>query len=265
MSGAARLALSVVLPCHHATATVHRTVETLLEFLPTVASTWEVVVVDDGANTFDRDPLPDDQRIRLLRHDTNLGKGAAVRTGMLAARGDVRVFTDADLPYDRELIAVMRHYIAVQGFHLVVGDRTLPGSAYAPASGVRRLVSGLGAVIIGSLVTGGFHDTQCGIKAMRGDIADALFPLVRITGFAFDVEVIYLALKHGLDVKRIPVRLRRNESSSVRPVRDALRAARDIAAIKWHQVRGAYWSPELARLPAVEMAVIRSSIPPPTP
>lgn len=261
MTDAVPVALSVVLPCHDATATVLRTVETLRGFLPAIAPTWEVLVVDDGGNSFDRTPLPDDPRVRLLHHPRNLGKGAAVRTGMLAACGEVRVFTDADLPYDRELLAVMRHYIAARGFHVVVGDRTLPGSAYVPASGVRRLMSSVGAMVIGSLVTGGFHDTQCGIKAMRGDVADALFPLVRIDGFAFDVEVIYLALKHGLDVKRIPVRLRRNEASSVRPVRDALRAGRDIATIKWHQLRGAYRSAALARLPAADVARVQDALP----
>lgn len=257
MSESQRPTLSVVLPTHSATTTALRTIQTLRRFLPTVTPAWEVVVVDDGGNDFDQHVLPNDHRIRLVRHDANSGKGAAVRTGMLAARGDVRIFTDADLPYDRELIPVMLHFIQRRGFHLVIGDRTLPGSSYAAASGSRRLVSGFGSAIIGSLVTGGFHDTQCGLKGMRGDVAEALFPLVRIAGFAFDVEVIYLALKHGLDVKRIPVRLRRNETSSVRPVRDALRATRDIAAIKWHQLRGRYRSEALAAIVRTEMTAIQ--------
>lgn len=260
MSEVLRPTLSVVLPAHRATTTVLRTVETLCNFLPTVTPVWEIVVVDDGGNDFDRHALNDDHRVRLVRHEANLGKGAAVRTGMLVARGTVRIFTDADLPYDRELIPVMLRLIQVHGFHLVIGDRTLPGSSYDAASGLRRVVSGLGSAIIGSLVTGGFHDTQCGLKCMRGDVAEALFPLVRIPGFAFDVEVVYLALKHGLDVKRIPVRLRRNESSSVRPVRDAVRASIDIAAIKCNQLRGRYRSDSLAAIVRGEINAIQAIV-----
>jgi glycosyltransferase involved in cell wall biosynthesis len=240
--------LSVVLPSFRGGDTVRRTIVTLLGYLPTVSARWEIILVLDGDDSFPDTWVHEDPRVRVLRHTTNRGKGAAVRTGMLAARGDVRLFTDVDLPYDRELIPVMTTYIRDRGFHLVIGDRTLLGSDYQQPSGARRFVSSVGSFIIGSLVTGGFHDTQCGIKAMRGDVADMLFPLVQTDGFAFDVEVIYLALKHGLDVKRLPVRLRRNESSSVRPLRDAVRATRDISAIKWRQLRGGYVSPGLAEL-----------------
>ncbi len=248
--------LSVILPCHGAAATVARSVETLVTYLPRITTHWEVIVVDDGANDFGAHPLTDDPRVRLIRHRVNLGKGAAVRSGVLAATGHVRLFTDADLPYDRELIEAMSQYVTTRGFHLVIGDRTLAGSRYAPATGVRRLLSAVASWSIGSLVTGGFHDTQCGIKAIRGDVAQALFPLVRTPGFAFDVEVLYIALKHGLDVKRVPVRLRRNEASSVRPLRDGVLAALAIAAIKWRQVRGCYASPVLDAIVAAESAAV---------
>ena len=105
---------------------------------------------------------------------------------------------------------------------------------------IRRRLSGLGSLVIGSLVTGGFFDTQCGIKAMSGEVADAVFPLVRTNGFAFDVEVVYVALKHGLDIKRVPVRLRRNLRSTVRPLRDSIVSAADILWIKLRQMQGKY-------------------------
>jgi dolichyl-phosphate beta-glucosyltransferase len=248
------ITLSVVLPCHRGAAVLQRTAEVLVGYLPTVVAAWEVVVVDDGGNDFVRHPLPADPRIRTIVHPVNRGKGAAVRTGMLAATGEVRIFTDVDLPYDRELLPVILEFIHRRGFHMVVGDRSLPGSQYRQATGTRHLVSALGSWFIGSLVTGGFHDTQCGIKGVRGDVAEAIFPLVRTAGFAFDVEVIYLALKHGLDVKRLPVRLRRNASSSVRPLRDGLRAAVDIGAIKWRQLRGGYRSAALEDLPRRDVA-----------
>ncbi len=250
--------VSVILPCYGAAALAARSAEVLAAYLPGVVGTWEVLVVDDGRNDFAEAPLPDIPGIRLLQHGRNLGKGAAVRTGMLAARGRVRVFTDVDMPYDRELIPLMADYINTRGFHLVIGDRTLPGSRYREAtSPTRRALSALASRVIGAVVTGGFFDTQCGIKAMRGDVADALFPLVRIDRFAFEVEVIYLALKHGLDIKRLPVRLRRNEGSSVRPLRDAVGSARDILAIKLRQMRHEYRSKPLEEIVAGELASAR--------
>lgn len=258
--------LSVVLPCHADAALVCRTVEVLIEYLPTVVDEWEVLVVDDGGNDFVAHPIPGHPHVIVLIHERNMGKGAAVRTGMLAARGEVRIFTDVDMPYDRELLPVIVEFIRERGFHLVVGDRTLEGSSYRPATGVRAVLSGLASWFIGSLVTGGFHDTQCGIKGMRGDVADALFPLLRTRRFAFDVEVIYLALKFGLDVKRIPVRLRRNEGSSVRPFRDAIRAGIDVGYIKWHQLRGGYQSETLTDLATADARalVARFTSPPPS-
>jgi len=241
--------LSVILPCFRGAPVAVRTVEALAEYLPTVIPHWEIIVVDDGGGGFDIAPLPDLPHVRLITHDRNLGKGAAVRTGMLAAQGTVRIFTDVDMPYDRELLPLMAEYITHNGFHLVIGDRRLPGSRYAPATGAsRRALSAIASGVVGSLVTGGFFDTQCGIKAVRGDVADALFQLVRTRRFAFDVEVVYLALKHGLDIKRVPVRLRRNFGSSVRPFRDAARSGVDILRIKLRQVRGEYRSPQLEEI-----------------
>jgi dolichyl-phosphate beta-glucosyltransferase len=240
--------VSLVLPCHRAGELARKTVAVMIDYLPTVVDSWEILVVDDGGNDFDALPLPQHPAVKLLSHSVNLGKGAAVRTGMLAASGEVRVFTDVDMPYDRELLPAMVHFILSRGFHLVIGDRTIEGSRYQPATGARRVVSAVASRLIGSLVTGGFHDTQCGIKAVRGDVAEALFPLVKTHRFAFDVEVVYLSLKHGLDIKRLPVRLRRNETTSVRPLRDSVRAAVDILAIKLRQLRGDYASPELRRI-----------------
>ena len=100
--------LSIILPCHAATPVALRTVEVLSNWLPERFPSWEILVVDDGGNDFAATPLPDVPGIRLLAHPRNLGKGAAVRTGMLTARGRVRVFTDIDMPYDRELVQQLK-------------------------------------------------------------------------------------------------------------------------------------------------------------
>jgi dolichyl-phosphate beta-glucosyltransferase len=207
---------------------------------------WEVLLVDDGGNDFRADEWRDNARVRLLQHGKNRGKGAAVRTGMLEATGQARVFTDVDLPFGMDLLPVMSAFLRDGGFHLVIGDRSLPGSSYHQAtSWSRRIASALFTEFVGRIATGGFFDTQCGLKAVRGDVADALFPLLRVDRFAFDVELVYVALKHRLDIKRIPVQLLHNETSSVRLLRDATRGALDVTRIKALQLRGAYDSPRL--------------------
>jgi dolichyl-phosphate beta-glucosyltransferase len=214
----------------------------LASALTEIGVAWEIIVVDDGGGDFAHQEWSVDSRVRLIRETVNRGKGAAVRTGMLAATGEVRVFTDVDLPYGTDLIPVMASYLN-QRFHIVIGDRTLPDSHYRQhISPFRRLASTSFTAMVGTMVTGGFFDTQCGLKAVRGDVADALFPLLQLERFAFDVELVYVALKHRLDIKRIPVRLLNNETSSVRLLRDSMRGASDLVMIKANQVRGLYKS-----------------------
>lgn len=251
--------LSVVLPVYAGAALATQSCRTLIEYLDPAGLSWEILVVDDGGNDFAATPLPDHPGVRLIRHDRNRGKGAAVRTGMLAARGRIRIHTDVDLPFDLDLISTLAAYIR-RGFHVAIGDRTLPGSSFIAArTRGRRALSGVASAFIGSLVTGGFYDTQCGLKAFRGDVAAELFRLVTIPGFAFDVEVIYLALKHRLDIKRVPVQLRRDDSSSVRILRDSLRGVTDILGIKARQLQGRYDSPLLEQLIAAEAQVARAA------
>lgn len=235
--------LSIILPSYRGADLAQETVVALAGYLESLSTSWEIIVVDDGGGDFAEDPWPDIGNVTVIRLPENRGKGAAVATGMVAATGAVRIFTDIDLPYDLELLGVIQHHIRDHGFHVVVGDRTLPGSSYSAHIGwPRRVASGFASFLIGRLVTGGFFDSQCGLKGVRGDVADALFPLLRIDRFAFDVEVIYIALKHRLDIKRIPVQLRRNATTSVRVVRDSIRSMTDLGMIKHHQVRGHYRS-----------------------
>lgn len=241
-----RLDLSVVLPCFGAAPLARRSVADLRTALAGSGLAWQVIVVDDGGGDFATDEFHADPAITLLRLPHNEGKGAAVRAGMLAARGSARIFTDVDLPFGAGILPVVASYLLGGSFHVVIGDRTLPGSEYAlqtPWS--RRLASGLFTAFVGTLVTGGFFDTQCGLKGIRGDVADALLPLLRIDRFAFDVELIYAALKHRLDIKRVPVRLLHNDTSSVHLIRDSTRGFLDVFRVKYHQLRGHYRSESL--------------------
>jgi glycosyltransferase involved in cell wall biosynthesis len=215
-------------------------------FLSPQCRSWEIIVVDDGGGDFEGDAFVNEANVRLLKLPRNQGKGAAVRAGMLAATGRVRVFTDIDLPYDLELLPTIERLISKGAFHVIIGDRTLSSSTYHSRTTVaRRMASAVFSQFVGTVVTGGFFDTQCGIKGIRGDVAELLFPMLRLNRFAFDVELVYVALKNHLDIHRIPVQLRHNETSSVRLLRDASQGVVDVARIKWNQLHGQYESAAL--------------------
>ncbi|MBI5487562.1 MAG: glycosyltransferase [Deltaproteobacteria bacterium] len=250
---AGRPDVSVVIPAYNSAPFLAERMAALAAFLdsPDGPGSWELVVVDDGSN----DGTADVVRGLHLSHlvpvfrPANGGKFAALASGMAAARGRCRVFTDADLPYEPASITRMAHLVLHRGFHMVVGDRTLPGSAYAGELGlVRRLATRGFSAFVRLFVTAGLYDTQCGLKAFRGDVADALFPLLREHGFAGDVEMLYVALLHNLEIKRVPVRLRYQGRSTVKPMLHAFAMLESLARIRWRRGRGLYDSPTLAAL-----------------
>jgi len=242
------LDLSVILPSYRGADLAARSVRELAAYLPDLSASWEVILVDDGGGDM-AGIAGSDPRFRVLSFPENRGKGAAVRAGMLAAIGRARIFTDVDLPFELESIGHALYLLRDRAFHMVLGDRTLPQSSYRLHLGwKRRLASRVFSKFVVTLVTGGFFDTQCGFKGFRGDVADALFPLTRVDRFAFDVELIYLALKHSLECKRIPVRLRHNAGSSMRIVRDSARMFIDVLQIKRRQMAGQYASVDLDAL-----------------
>lgn len=251
--------LSVVLPCYRAAALARESVKSLVDSFEGRLSSYEIIVVDDGAHDCEQAlagiSAGASGRIGVITLEQNRGKGAAVAAGMTRAQGAVRVYTDIDVPYGPEPILLVESLIRTRGFHVVIGDRTFPQSRYETELPVgRRVASSVFSFITATLVTGGFFDTQCGLKGFRGDIAQVLFGLQRVERFAFDVELLYVALKYGLEIKRIPVVLESNTTSSVRLGRDALQTFIDVARIKLNQMQGRYRSDILIDLVARECA-----------
>lgn len=243
--------LSLVIPVHDAAAFVEERLRELSSYLESTGIDYEIVAVDDGST--DASPeilrglvLP---RFKAIERRENGGKFAAIKIGMAEATGRCRIFTDADVPYALDAIPRAVHLVARRRFHIVVGDRSLPSSVYTDElPPIRRIATEAFTLCVRLFVTSGLGDTQCGFKGIRGDVADALFPLMRETRFAGDVELLYIALKHNLDIKRIPVQLRYQGPSSVKPVADGLAMLRSLGAIRARHRRGEYDSPELRRI-----------------
>jgi dolichyl-phosphate beta-glucosyltransferase len=239
--------VSLVIPAFNSVGYLGANVRRVSDFYRRAGIDGEIVVADDGSTDGTANSIPETDRIRVLRLPHG-GKGSAVRAGMAATTGEVCGFTDADLPYGMSSLPLAVSYVQERRYHAVIGDRTLPGSSYESTGPLRTAVSEVASFAFRTLVTGGIYDTQCGFKVFRGDVAREIFRLTRIRGFAIDVEVIYLLLKYRLDVKRIPVRLERNQPSSVHVVRDSAAAFRDIASIRLNWATGRYRTPMLADL-----------------
>jgi dolichyl-phosphate beta-glucosyltransferase len=234
--------VSVVLPSYRSADAAGRHIPLLLEYLRTVGVRSEVILVDDGSNDGGESRrVAQSLGCRYLENPKNQGKGAAVRRGMLAATGRYRFYTDVDVPYDLANIESMLWYLDFKEFHFVAGDRTLDESSYyVHVPWFRRAASHVYSTVVGRLVAGGWFDTQCGLKGFRDHVADDLFGVGRVNRFAFDVELFYIALKRNYDIKRLPVRLRCNETSTVNVLTDGAAMVRDLGAIRLNQFLGRY-------------------------
>jgi dolichyl-phosphate beta-glucosyltransferase len=234
--------LSVVLPSFREADRLAAHVPALQRYLRDLAVSHEIIVCDDGSDDAGATrAVAEELGCRYFANPHNQGKGAALRRGMRQARGRVRLFTDAEIPYEFDAVAGVLQGLEHEGFHLVVGDRTLEDSRYfGEISLWRRLGSALCAFFIGRLAAGGDFDTQCGLKGFRAEVAEDLFSVGRIDRFAVDVELLCVALQRGYRIKRLCVRLRCCDGSSVRLVQDGLALLRDVVRIRWNQCLGRY-------------------------
>jgi dolichyl-phosphate beta-glucosyltransferase len=234
--------LSVVLPAYREERRIAATVQRVRATLgPLLAHDGlEIVVVDDGSRDATVARAEQAGADRVIRLPANKGKGAAVRAGMQAASGSVVVFTDADLAYAPDQIALLLEEVE-KGWDVVVGTRHRRGGG-GPL-GLRDLGHLVFNAATRLVLQRQFADTQCGFKGFHRAAAQQLFGLTRIDRFAFDVEVLWLAGYLGLTIEEVPVELDRADGSTVRFSLDALRMVRDLIRIRRWGSTGSYRRP----------------------
>ena len=223
-------ALSVVLPCYNEAERLPGTLQGLLGHVSAAPGEVEVLVVDDGSTDATVEVAEAvaavDRRVRVLSYRPNRGKGFAVRTGMLAAQGKLVVFTDADGSYrpsdlDRILAALAQAPVAI-------GART--GGTSGPIA--RRAASRVFNLAIRGALGLSFGDTQSGLKGFRWGAAQQIFSRARVDGFAFDVEVLWLARQLRLEVVEVQVQAVERSGSKVQMVADALEMLVEVWAVR---------------------------------
>jgi len=230
--------LSVVIPAYNESLRLPHTLGRCVAFLEGWHQTWEILVVDDGSSD-DTAAIVEryqerDSRIQLLRVPHG-GKGAAVRAGMLAAAGRWRMFADADLSMDLSELPKFFETTA----DVSIASREAPGAERIGEPLTRHLVGRLFNLCVRLVAVPGVRDTQCGYKLFSDQATRLLFPLSRVDGFAFDVELIFMARRAGLRLREVPIVWRHKPGSRVR-MKTGITAFRQLLEIRRNALLGHY-------------------------
>lgn len=236
--------LSVVVPAYREADRIADTVDQIRQTLAPLdtagaEAAFEVIVVDDGSGDDTADLASEAGADQVIVLPRNRGKGAAVRAGMLASRGRVVAFCDADLAYAPSHLLTLLEKVE-SGFDAVIGNRRHPDSAGHTTTGLRALGSRVVNRLASGLLLAAPLDTQCGLKAFRGDVARRLFAVTRIDGFAFDIEVLHLTERAGWTLGQIPVVLADTGDRSTVHVSAVADLVRDLLRVRRWSKQGVY-------------------------
>lgn len=241
------LPLSIIIPAYNEAERLGDSLKQILAYLERANPNAEVIVVDDGSSdataavaetVFAEKPQI---AARAIRYEQNRGKGFAVRTGLLAARGEIALFSDADLSTPIEETAKLVEPIAQGEADVTFGSRALDRSLIGTHQPWRREQSGKVFNMIVRAATGlPFWDTQCGFKAFRLSVFRPLLGVMKIDRFGFDVEFLFVANLAGLKLREIPVRWNHCDGTKVNVFRDSRRMFAEVRQIRSNAKRGVY-------------------------
>lgn len=233
--------LSVIIPAYNEANRIARTLDLTVSFLQAQPYASELIIVDDGSQDQTGQIVEETIRnipfARLISYHPNAGKGKAVRTGIVASRGQYVLFMDAD--FSTPITELEQGLAWIQnGYDIAIGSRALPGSniqAHQPR--YREISAQIFKWIYRTLVgVKGVEDTQCGFKLFKGDVARSLFARQRIDGYMFDIETLYFAQRLGIPVKEFPVAWKNDPDSRLRIIYDTMRMFKHLFAIRLRKI-----------------------------
>lgn len=234
--------LSIVIPAYNEQRRLPSTLEQAFNFLRGQAYRYEVLVVENGSQdqTFQvaQDFAARHAGFRALQ-ESGRGKGLAVRRGMLEARGDYRFMCDADLSMP---ISEVNRFLppALTDFEAAIGSREAAGAVRYHEPNYRHIGGRLVNLMIRTLALPGLQDTQCGFKCFRGEVAEDLFACQTMTGWSFDIELLYIARLRGYRIVEIPIPWHYNAESKLNPLQDTVRMGLDVLKIRSNAWKGLY-------------------------
>ncbi len=234
--------LSLIIPVHNEEHRLPKALGQLEDFLAQQPYSSEVLVVENGSSDRTVAVAQSFQgRMPYLRilEERSRGKGLAVRRGMLEAQGEYRMFCDVDFSMP---VGEVNHFIPphLSSLDVAIASREAPGAIRYGEPQYRHLVGRIFNTMVRWLARPGLQDTQCGFKCFRGAVADVVFRQQTLTGWSFDVEVLFIARQLGYRIIEIPIPWYFNAESRIRLLQDSGRMALDLVAIRWNGVLGRY-------------------------
>lgn len=245
--------LTIVIPAYNEARRLPYTLERILDYLDQQEYAARVIVVDDGSTdgtaAVAREYDQQHRRVEVIENP-HQGKAATVRRGMLAAEGEIVLFSDADLSTPIEEVERLLPWFE-QGYDVVIGSREGAGARRYDEPFYRHFMGRVFNRLVQLLTVQGIQDTQCGFKAFRREVARDLFNRMQlyrddgkiITGAmvtAFDVEILYLAQHLDYRIREVPVEWHYSNETKVNPVKDSWRNLRDVVTVRWNALRGVY-------------------------
>ncbi|MFT3891779.1 MAG: glycosyltransferase family 2 protein [Anaerolineales bacterium] len=234
--------LSIVIPAHNEEARLPGTLEQIFAFLKERSLSAEVLVVENGSSdrTFEiaQEFARQHPNLHVIQNDWR-GKGLAIQRGVKEAQGEYVFLCDADLSMPIEEIS---KFIPpqLQNVDIAIGSREAPGAVRYNEPQYRHFTGRVFNTLIRYLVLPGLQDTQCGFKCIRAEVARDIFRYQTLTGWAFDVELLFIARRHGYSIIEIPIDWYYNADSKISVLRDSLRMFLDLLAIRGNARRGLY-------------------------
>lgn len=244
--------LSLIIPAYNEENRLPESLAQIAAFVEAQDYPIEVIVVNNNS----RDATPQiaeafasEHPYARVLHEPRQGKGAAVRTGMLAGKGDYLFICDADLSMPIEEVNKFMPPVR-DGYDVAIASREVPGSRRIGEPEYRHFMGRVFNFIVRVLAIPRIHDTQCGFKVFRRDVAEEVFRLQTIDGWAFDVEVLFIALKRGYKLIEVPITWYYREQSRVHPIRDSINMLIEVLRVRWNGWRGLYEAREHDRIDA---------------
>jgi len=232
--------LSIIIPAYNEEKRLPRTLFDIDKYLRKQNYDYEIIIINDGSkdNTAKavRKLQPKIKNLKLIDNKKNNGKGFVVRQGMMKAKGEYRLFTDADNSTSIDQVEKLLPFFK-KGYDIVIGSRDVKGAVLDPPQPWNRVMVGNVFNLFVQAIVGlwGIWDTQCGFKALSAKATNDILPKCRINKWAFDPEILKIGKKMGYKIKEIPIRWVNDPESKVK-LKGMIRMGFDLLKIRWNLI-----------------------------